>query len=224
MCIIAYSPYGEKIKNSILTNCFLAHQDGAGIMFRCSSGIAFVKGLITVSDLKKRYKEMLAMFPDSEHAIHFRTGTSGIDELGCTHPFPISDCYFELHTLSGIAKRMLMHNGILSHGEDGLSDTQVYVKDILHPMRTILKQKPIQDMIEEHIGDYNKFLIFDKDDSYMLGSWIEDDMFYYTNNDFKRCPRISKWNRKMQYGCNFYEDYKDDWNEKSYLTKWKDSL
>lgn len=224
MCIIAYSPYGEKIKNNTMANCFLAHQDGAGIMFRCSSGIAYVKGIMTIPTLKKRYKEMLAMFPGAEHAIHFRTGTSGEDEFGCTHPFPLSDCYFELHMLSGIADRMLMHNGILGHGDNGLSDTQVYVKDILHPMKEILHQQPIQDLIEDHIGAYNKFLIFDKEESYLLGDWIEDDYFYYTNSDY--LPRIKKtsWKYYIDVKKQIDDMYGDDFNEDSYLQRWKDTL
>ena len=223
MCIIVYSPDGDIVKNSILRNCFANHRDGAGIMVRCSSGIAFMKGLMNLKDLKKTYKEIMEMFPNAEHAIHFRTGTSGKDAFGCTHPFPLSEDRDDLHVLSGIAKRTLMHNGILSHGHEDLSDTQLYVKDILYPMRHILGRQPIQDMIEDHIGGYNKFLIFDKDDTYLLGHWVGDDNFWYSNEDYKpkkiQCVNSSWWeadekgviHRKDIFECYDNWDHSGDW-------------
>jgi predicted glutamine amidotransferase len=206
MCIIAYSPYGERIKKSILKQCFAYHGDGAGIMVRDEDGwIAYSKGLMSFTAFYSEYREILSQFPECEYALHFRTGTSGLNELGCTHPFPLSNEETELNRLEGFVEYAMMHNGIVGRGEECLSDTQVYVRDYLYPLRDVIDDERVQELIETHIGDYNKFLIMTRKDTHLIGNWIEDNEIWYSNRDFEERVIVRDW---RNYILN------NDWDEK----------
>lgn len=186
MCIIAYSPLGRTIKKSILKRCFKKHKDGAGIMVRDEDGfIAFSKGLMTFNAFYSEYKDMLLQYPDCEYAVHFRTGTSGFMPLGCTHPFPITEDEDELHRLVGYSDQAMMHNGIVGQGDGYLSDTQCYVRDYLYPLQDKLEIPVVREMIGKHIGSYNKFLIMGIKDTHMIGDWVENKGFFYSNDDYE---------------------------------------
>jgi len=196
MCIIAYSPMGMKINKSILKRCFRIHRDGAGIMVRDEDGfVAFSKGLMTFSQFYLEYRDILQQYPGCEYAVHFRTGTSGEDDLGCTHPFPITDDEDELLRLVGYSDQAMMHNGIVGKGDGYFSDTQCYVRDYLYPLQNLLEIPSVQEMIGKHIGSYNKFLIMGIKDTHMIGDWIEDKGFYYSNYDFEDIGHLLKWDR-----------------------------
>lgn len=186
MCIIVYSPLGERIKDEILMNCWNNHDDGAGMIIRDdNNGIHYIKGLMDIEMVREYYDNIMSDNPECEHAVHFRTGTSGKDAVGCTHPFPISEKEDDLMRLYGNdVDQVMMHNGILGHGEGNLSDTQVYVRDILYPLRKELDNPALHKLIECNI-DWSKILIMTKEDTHLLGDWILDGDFYYTNRDYK---------------------------------------
>lgn len=209
MCIIVYSPLGEIVKDIVLDNCWNHHWDGAGIIIRDDNNmIYYLKGLLDIDSLKMNYKDIMSDNPGCEHAIHFRTGTSGTDPYGCTHPFPITDKVDDLMSLYGLIDMGMMHNGILGHGEDNLSDTQVYVRDVLHPLRNELNNPALHKLIENNI-DWSKILIMTKEDTYLLGDWILDGDFYYSNRDYKPRHTLSIVKRDGDF---YYtnKDYKQD--------------
>jgi hypothetical protein len=208
MCIIVYSPTGERIKDDVLINCWNNHDDGAGIVIRdYDNAIHYIKGLMDIEMVLEYYEDIMSDNPECEHAVHFRTGTSGKDPVGCTHPFPISNIEDDLMRLYGNdVDSIMMHNGILGHGENNLSDTQVYVRDILYPLRNELDNPALHKLIECNI-DWSKILIMTKEDTYLLGDWILDGELYYTNKDYKPRHKLPIVKRNGEF---FYtnKDYK----------------
>ncbi|MBT7350549.1 hypothetical protein HN803_07255 [candidate division WWE3 bacterium] len=131
---------------------------------------------------------------------HFRLATHGLTAQGQTHPFPISTdqgelCRTRLETDIG-----MVHNGILNAMEDDkiLSDTMMYVKHVLNPIKDKLFEEDMSQLIgKTSIGSRLAFL--NKEGSIiMTGDWEEEDNgLYYSNDGYK-------WNRTTGFGI---EDY-----------------
>ena len=138
MCIIVIKPKGVEFpSDGILEYCFRRNPHGAGIMLADQGKLIIRKGLMAEDEFFDAYHELKERFPASPFIMHFRWSTGGGIQPGLCHPFPID-----------YRKRVLMarqpanvkiavaHNGVISDWSalnDTVSDTLLYVKNVLYP-------------------------------------------------------------------------------------------
>ena len=129
MCIIIYTPAGvSRPSRSEIFRAWEANPDGGGIMYPADEGVAIEKGFMRAESLLSAVRAVPDGLP---LVIHMRRATSGSVSPECCHPFPVTDDEEELTALATLAENAVAHNGIVGDGEFGLSDTQVFVRDVL---------------------------------------------------------------------------------------------
>ena len=205
MCILIIKK--EDVKNpdkKILQNCFENNDDGAGYAIYSNNQYHIRKGFMTFNTF---YESYIANVKDSDFAIiHFRIGTSGVINPGCTHPFPITSNIEELLCADIVCNSLAAHNGILGAGSDKLSDTMLFVKDVLadSEIHDHLNNKAIRLLIGEYIGS-SKLVICKGKDYWQYGDFIEDKGLLYSNNTYL-----------YSYGA-----FDDTWYNRVFTSKYK---
>lgn len=177
MCIIAHKAKGVDCpSNELIKTCFENNPDGAGVaILRPTSKVVEIhKGFMNVRDFLDFVNS--AVTPKDIAAYHFRITTSGGTNPQNCHPFPISDNVRDLKALSTTARFAFVHNGVIGAGSDSLSDTQLYVKDVLARIRMKSLTKNIVDRIAQET-EGSRTLTIDAQYAYvaMTGKWIYDD-------------------------------------------------
>lgn len=187
MCIGIVKPSKAALPSiDTLENCFDNNPDGAGFMYLDNGLIHIKKGYMTWKRFKKAYSKM--NFRDEDIIVyHFRIATAGkIDEHTC-HPFPVSTSVEKLRATDILTDYAVVHNGII-HIETpkDLSDTQVFIKDILAPLQTsIFHEKHLMSLVQLSTKD-SKLALWHIEHSVILtGKWIEDEGIYYSNTSYK---------------------------------------
>lgn len=195
MCVIAIKPKNKDIQSKqILQQCFNINRDGAGYMFvNKNKEVVIKKGFMLFDDF---YKSLMNDYKtnnlkEQNLVMHFRIGTSGKSRLGCTHPFPITDKFNELEMTRIKTNIGICHNGIISGFNDRLaqySDTELYIAHVMTPLIRLnlqsYKFKDVQTLI--HKTTTSKWAILDKNDEvYVIGDFIEDDGYMYSNGTYK---------------------------------------
>lgn len=198
MCVIVYKKENvNPPSQEILANCWDNNKDGAGIMVRMEDKILLKKGFMKKDELLQETEHLAKNFPGSEYAIHFRIGTSGSWDRACTHPFPITQNVKKLKKTFQYAKGAVMHNGILGQGENDLSDSQVFVRDVLANCYNMLYKKNIRAMVES-ITKGNRLLIMLPNETLLTGTWIKKNDIYYSNSTYKK-------RNYVQFSSNDYQ-------------------
>lgn len=183
MCVIIYKPSGVKRPTKkILKNCWRRNQDGAGFAYLCNDNTWNVyKGFMSFNKFWKAFREHDIQ---TQHTciVHFRIKSAGKVTPGSTHPFPITTDVEEMQTQEYNAPSVIFHNGTCGKGEDDLSDTMLFIRDFIAPMRPHIED-PAMKKIHDH-------LIFETHDRWLItkgnlitryGNWIEDDGIWYSN-------------------------------------------
>jgi hypothetical protein len=228
MCIIVYKPKGVSFPEmETLRECFFNNQDGAGFMYRLPDGqIRIDKGFMDYPELVVGLSEIPFDLNDLDLAIHFRMATHGKVNMANTHPFPVSNNPKDLKATGFVAHAALVHNGVIGfctdkkNVKDPLSDTMVFTKDILSAIPAKqYRTKAIRKLIEKATG--SKFVIMTRDDSIMIGDFIEDKGIFYSNSSYKASRAVLA--RANYIGSRY--DYL--WNGKDYGSqatdaKWDD--
>lgn len=159
MCLLLTQPEGHSFSNEWLADFYANNADGIGVMY-AENGKLHIEKLVPKSfkQLKKFYHQHIA---GKACATHFRMRTHGDINLDNCHPYQVfseADGY----------PLWLMHNGVLSTGnakDTSKSDTYHYINDIirpaLHGRPEQFMSKWFQDLIEDHIGSSNKFVMMD---------------------------------------------------------------
>lgn len=197
MCIIVHKEPGIKMPSiDIMKNCFTANKDGAGILVhRKGSNFAEIhKGFMTFDSFKDAVND-LQIKDDDNCVLHFRISTAGGITRGNCHPFPISSRDEDLKSLNIHTTKALIHNGIIGSGEKDLSDTQLFIKEILASTPAIydhFDNENIQKLIET-FRPGNRYVLIDTDKnvSVRLGTgWLTDPetKLHFSNSSYK--PRI----------------------------------
>ena len=160
MCLIINKPEGVDFDEAFLRGVYDLNQDGVGVMYAQDATI-FTRKIVP-----KTFDEVLSFWEEHVHperacAIHFRMQTHGDVDLTNCHPYQV------LSAEDGYPL-WLMHNGILRTGnlrDTTKSDTWHYIQAYLRPM---LLRNPefflnpvFAELIGEHIGDDNKFVLMD---------------------------------------------------------------
>ena len=138
MCIIVIKPREVEFpSDGILEYCFRRNPHGAGIMLADQGKLMIHKGLMTADEFFDAYHELKERFPASPFIMHFRWSTGGGVQPGLCHPFPIDNRKRVLMAKQPAnVKIAVAHNGIIldwSALNDTVSDTLLYVKNVLHP-------------------------------------------------------------------------------------------
>ena len=194
MCIIVIKPKNKKIPDKILLNrCFKNNQDGIGYMYVNNKEVVIRKGFMSFDDF---YNNLLSDYKKNNLnknnlVIHFRKATSGKSKLGCTHPFPITDDYNELHLTNTKTDIGICHNGKITYLNNKFgkySDTQLYIAEVIKPLikldKNAFKYKEIQNSIL--ITTKSKWAILDnKDNLFTIGDFINDNGYMYSNEKYK---------------------------------------
>jgi len=204
----------------IINNCWSNNDDGAGLFYQLAGEerpeeIHIKKGFMTLPALQKYLKHM-DFKPEDILALHFRTGTSGTVSADCCHPFPISHLKKKLKAKKLTTTRAVMHNGVLGKGDKDLSDTMVFVKEILSPIKNILDTPGIENLLEMAAGR-DRLLIWNKGNITLTGTWTTDKNILYSNDQFKKpkwsnvytiTDQVTRYN-----GMSFYNGKYGQWRQ-----------
>jgi len=232
MCIIiAKDKIGRLPTETELRNSFEWNGDGAGFMYVDNGKVVIDKGYMNIDSFIKHYKSLLIKYNDFNNkclVIHCRIGTSGKNDKGNTHPYPITDNTRALKSRHLFNENIgIAHNGII-HGygtATGLNDTQEYISKYLYPLyhhyRDFYKNKDMLYQMEQATN--SKFAILDKTDTiYYVGDFIEDKGLWFSNNTYKGYSRYSYGYGDYGYSSGYkydYSDYEDDYDDSWFKAK-----
>lgn len=168
MCLLVIQHQNAPTLPSAWLVDFYAHnQDGVGVMY-AQDGKLIVKKILpkTAKDFERFYHQQIT---GKFCAFHLRMKTHGDINLENCHPYEV------LNQAQHGIDLWLMHNGILSTGnkaDQTKSDTWHYIKNYLVPM---LAKNPdfafseaFSEMVAEHIGASNKFVLMDNTGRYQV--------------------------------------------------------
>ena len=97
-----------------------------------------------------------------------------------THPFPITDDVEEMKETVLISGSAIMHNGVLGEGEEHISDTMVFIRDVVFP---VLGRPGGWDLISRQAGG-SKLALYHNGRVCLTGDWVRMGGVYYSNKDF----------------------------------------
>lgn len=227
MCVIAFSPKGKDIPTiEQIKSMWETNPDGAGYAYNRGDKVIFRKGFMTLDSLLKEL-EAPERFKNTNFAIHFRIGTSGINDAKTCHPFPVSTDFGTLRKTEGEEDAVLFHNGVI--GEGGLvsplsSDTQDLVV-ALAPMIGKYNKSKARDHYLGKLVSGNRLLIMYKNNAFkMYGDWKKDGNLWVSNLNYKYDYGWYGRTYTDKYGYTWDEDDwgNYDWYEKE-IAKQKES-
>jgi len=136
MCIIAIKPQGKQMfDDNTIKTMFINNPDGAGYMFydKDSKKVCIKKGFMTCKGLLDSLHSK--DFTDTNVILHFRIGTSGLnDKLNC-HPYPL----YQINDTKCSCELGMAHNGILHDFTppkgSKINDTQTFIKEVLNNLK-----------------------------------------------------------------------------------------
>ena len=225
MCIIVCKPKGAKLpEKSVLKNCFINNDDGAGFSFSKDNRIYLSKGY---SRFKPFYKAVHHFIKDDTTAIlHFRIASVGEVSGENCHPFVMSQSKTEINkTINCTKTPVFAHNGTLSiKAVNGKSDTRQYARIVGDPLirDNIFRNKSLCKLISGSIG-YSKMAFMNrKGDMKLFGEFEEEDGISFSNHSYKyRSILKTVWEKRddvwrKNYNKNFVSAYGDDDDYDSY--------
>lgn len=203
MCIIAYKPAGKPMfPVEQLRNMFRKNPHGAGIAYIRDGKVFMAKGFME----EKSFISAVEAIKDplnTDIVVHCRIATSGgTTRLNC-HPYPL---WKQNTSLGGTYEAVMFHNGILdSYGykgeKEGENDTQAFIRKCLKKLpHSFLKNEAILEMIHKTIGT-NRLVFVSKYGVKMVGNFIEDNGYYYSNASYKPVEKPKEVKPK------YYGDY-----------------
>ena len=199
MCVIAVKPKDvdlpqwETIKKMWNTN-----KDGAGFMYVKDNAVHISKGFMVYDDLKRNLEQLIEEvdIKATPLVLHFRITTHGGTSPENTHPFPLTRKEKHLKALDLITNVGMAHNGVISSvpKEDELSDTQIYMRDVLYPLSKLDKNflQTYPTLINASIG-FSRLVFLDKNGEIStFGTFTEKDGVMYSNTNHERTYTYSK--------------------------------
>lgn len=225
MCVIAVKPKGNDLPGlDLLENCWDGNSDGAGYMFRKDGQVIIRKGFMTWNLFLADYMSQ-ELTKDDEVVYHFRIATQGGVNQECTHPFPISNNVKELKATRINYKWAMAHNGILdTPNSESLSDTMLYVKNLLWYMRKDLDNVQTRKMLEYTIHGSKIAILTDTSLHLMGNGWVHNKGIWYSNDSYEGW---GKWYEKGDWRQDSICFAGEDDDDESYLNTYgmtKDAL
>ena len=192
MCILVIKPKGKEMPSKkILRNCWENNPDGAGMMYVKDGHVVIDKGYMEFSDFWKAFRA-LKLTKNDIIIFHFRWATAGTIEPGNCHPFPLSDKISDLKALDVLCPVAVAHNGVIGDGENDLSDTMVFVRDVLSDpaVQGNLDSEAVLSLITNSIGPSRMIFLDVTEKMILLGEgWIKDHGLIYSNDRYKVEPQ-----------------------------------
>lgn len=207
MCIIAVKPLALPMwQDDTIETMFNRNPDGAGLMWTEEGKVVIKKGFMKVKDLLKFLHSR--NWKDVPVVMHFRIGTAGPNnQLNC-HPYAL----FQPNEIECVCDVGFAHNGILHDYNpprpSEINDTQVFARTILdHLPKRFMANDAICTLLE-HESKGNRLAFLDgKGRIKMLGNWIEDDGYYYSNSSYKPYKPVSWSKPSIKSTTPSYEQY-----------------
>ena len=223
MCVIAIKNKGVAMPNAkALKAMWDANDDGAGFMYTLDNKVFIEKGFMHLHNLEKSLKALSMRvskknidMKDIPMVFHFRITTHGGTSPQNTHPFPVSPKADHLKSLEVSTELAVAHNGIISGMSDTdttMSDTMIYITDILSPLATLNKRfyenNGGKTILENTIGG-SKLAFLDKKGAITtIGAFSKG-----TKNDTKDLM-FSNLNHEFSYrGTKSYYTYRPNDND-----------
>jgi hypothetical protein len=205
MCIIMFKPVGAGLpKREHLLNAINNNPDGVGFCFPLGAGVLIRKGLPDYPELMRAIngetQKAHVAVKDTPMIIHARIGTSGKKAPESTHPFPGSSCVDDLKALRIVSSVAISHNGIIGKGEGDLSDTMVFVRDVLSALPyESFRNIGVQRLVEKYLGG-DKLIIMNKSgDCVLWGRWETEGTRKWSNDTYTR-DQSHIWYNSFHYG------------------------
>jgi hypothetical protein len=194
MCVIVYKPsnvdVGKLLDKKMLQQCWDANDDGAGLAWFDTTARLWEirKGFMSFHKFWKHLKEA-PLTTEATAICHFRIGTSGKMDGGNTHPFPITSDIEHMRktSISGV-ESLLFHNGVVGKGEGDLSDTMVFIRDMLDPLIPLLgTDDRIAGIIQElSTKGASRWILAKGESVWRFGtSWAEEKELFFSNTSWK---------------------------------------
>ena len=200
MCILILKEHGHPVlKKKIYKTCFDRNDDGAGYAWwDIENEIWKVKkGFMSFRKFWKSFNSdcFNHKFKDTTVMTHFRIGTSGIRKgPGCTHPFPVTFDFKEMHQTEFSSKHIAFHNGVIGTGWQDNSDTMVGVQEYIAPLLPHIEDRGIKRILGELLEDTRcRWIITNGEDIHQFGKWIKDKDHpghEFSNESYKPKPVV----------------------------------
>lgn len=189
MCVIGYAPKNATIDDSTVRIMFENNPDGAGIMWKPEGKpVEILKGFFSAEALLKAWHKVPI---ECEKAIHCRIATAGKVTGQCCHPFPVREVTRAMKSKSDCSEIAFMHNGIITLTDPPLgikspySDSMMFGKEILYPLKDALDSEYIQEMLEDSINSSRLLIFRQYGKTIRLGRWVKDGKCYFSNDSYK---------------------------------------
>lgn len=194
MCIVIIKPINVKFPTEdVLRNCFENNPHGAGFMYCKNKQVHIKKGFMTFDAFRDALASEALTTKDLV-IMHFRIMTAGDIKPAHCHPFPISGNIKDLEATNIIAKAALAHNGIIDIESGNISDTMVFVRDILSKIN--YKDKTIFKLIKMATSESKLAILTGKGKLFTTGNWIKNSHCYYSNSSYEKAKidiSFSSW-------------------------------
>jgi len=208
MCIIAVKKSGkEMFPEETIRMMFQNNPDGAGMMWyeTAERKVGYHKGFMKLDQLIEFIRGR--NWKDIPVVLHFRIGTSGHRTKLCTHPYPV----YDRNHVSGLTDLAVCHNGVLSNYHPGynsaINDSLNFTQKVLSKLDpSFIHDSDKLMLIEELIGTSKLAFIDNTGEITLLGNFIEDNDYYYSNTSYK--PKVKPKNtrnpNKGYYSSNLF--------------------
>lgn len=204
MCIIGYAPKNATISDDTIKVMFENNPNGAGIMWKDGNKpIEIRKGFFDVKALLNAWHKVPTT---AEKAIHCRIATAGKISSQCCHPFPVRETTGSMKERSTSTDMAFMHNGIIHLTQPPMgikspySDTMMFGKEVLYPLKKSLDYPYVQDLIEDGINGSRLLIFSQHGDTVRLGSWVQEGKCFFSNSTYKKYKGYDSY----YLGCSGY--------------------
>lgn len=218
MCIIAVKPQGlPMFPEEIIKNMANKNKDGGGYMYYDHNlkKVVINKGFMSFEELMEDLKSK--DFTDTNLVLHLRIGTSGLrDKLNC-HPYPVYDD----NRLICSTNLAVAHNGVFSNYHPGwnakINDTQLFIQKVLRNLDPDFLQDEDKLLLLKELIGTNKLCFLDSNNKVtMLGDFIEDNGYFYSNRSYlppvEHTTTYYKTSPISLFNSDYYQDLLDeDW-------------
>ena len=188
--------------------------DGAGIMWYDlpRKKVGYRKGFMKLEQLMEFINGR--DWTNEPVVLHFRIGTSGHKTKLCTHPYPV----YDRNHVSGFTDLAVCHNGVLSNYFPGynsaINDSLNFTQKVLSKLDpSFIHDSDKLMLIEELIGTSKLAFLDNSGDITLLGNFIEDDGYIYSNHSYKpkEKPSYSLRQSRQYYPSDLFGyKYEDD--------------
>ena len=217
MCIIIGKPLNvDKPSDETLRYCATANRDGIGIAYTRNNHVCIKKDFADVEAFITWLGENIKV--TDACMIHFRNASTGAEDQGNRHPFPLTRKNKRLRAVESITDIAVAHNGTFkdfgSHKK--YSDTLLFIKEVLADpiIRNNIASEAISELIKGYIGT-SKLAMLHRDGSIVeFGTFYQEHGLLYSNTNWKANSYASGCAIKQCNKCYIVIHEWRDWNYK----------